>query len=80
MDDQDAQHFSQYPMPPRRADEDELRDKLTASVKDEYLASLETYIDELGEFIRGIQQEEVRDSEREKKREKEKKPCLSKRR
>ncbi len=52
--------FSQYPQPPRRPEEDRQKEKLTAALNDDYLQSLEQYIDELETFIREVQAAEVR--------------------
>ena len=74
MDNGDLRYFSQYPMPPRLAEEDRQKLKLTSSLRDEYLESLEAFIDELGEFIRGVQKQEVSRQKRKKaKRKREKK-------
>ncbi len=60
-DDADMAFFSQYPQPPLRPEEDQQKEKLTAALNDQYLQALETYIDELGAFIREVQVAEVRD-------------------
>lgn len=54
------EHFSQYPQPPELSPEDRARAKLTSKVNDEYVASLEQYIDDLGAYIRSVQAQEVR--------------------
>jgi hypothetical protein len=58
-DDVDMTFFSQYPQPPRRPEEDRQKEKLTAVLNDDYLQSLEQYIDELENFIREVQAAEV---------------------
>jgi hypothetical protein len=59
-DENERRYFSQYPQPPALSEEDFQREHLTAGVKDDYLQSLEAYIDELEEFIRDVQKQEVR--------------------
>ena len=73
MDNGDLRYFSQYPMPPRLAEEDRQKLKLTSSLRDEYLESLEAFIDELGEFIRGVQKQEVSRQKKEESKKKKRK-------
>ena len=58
-EDVDMTFFSQYPQPPLRPEEDRQREKLTAGLHDDYLQSLEQYIEELETFIREVQAAEV---------------------
>lgn len=57
--DESMTYFNQYPQPPALSEEDRQKTKLTASLQDEYLDALEQYIEELGNFIREIQKQEV---------------------
>ncbi len=52
--------FSQYPQPPAQAPEEEARGRLTSAVRDDFLANLEVFIDDLSAFIRSVQSQEVR--------------------
>jgi len=53
----DEQFFSAFPQPPELAEEDRIIGHVT--INDEYLTSLEAYIEDLGQYIRDVQKREV---------------------
>jgi hypothetical protein len=59
MDAEAERVFAAYPQPARRAEEDAQKERLSAALNDAYLDSLETYIDQLQDFVRDVQKSEV---------------------